>query len=309
MINTDGLKSLFQWVKQKTDTTDDRYKNIIKRLFILRQFFSLWLLNKIYEVFENVVNHDPYFRFHFNVARELDRDLAQELNLDRDHARDRDLVRELNSDRFLVRDLVRGIAPYLDQDRDLDLEIAQELNLAFNHAPYLDQDRDLDLEIALVRDLAFNLAFDLHLCLYQDFYKTMDTDFFQSVSSQSRNRFDEQLQNQIAWVNGLKKIKIFKQVDLQRMVQRFNEQREIIKAAAERKSVEPSAESIHDTWLSVLDITDEMLAIPRETLETYVTYLEAVELIVACKEAAGRVSPKVCQEIEDRFFDCGCSRY
>ena len=86
------------------------------------------------------------------------------------------------------------------------------------------------------------------------------------------------------------------------MVQRLNEQQEFIKAAVEGKSVEPPTDSIHDTWLSVLGITDEMLAIPREALEAYVTYLEAVELIVACKEAAGRVSPDTWQQIEDRFL-------
>ena len=67
------------------------------------------------------------------------------------------------------------------------------------------------------------------------------------MSFESRNRFDKQLQIQITFVKGMEDMKIFKQVDLQRMVQRLNEQREIIKAAAEGKSVDPPAESIHDT--------------------------------------------------------------
>ena len=45
-----------------------------------------------------------------------------------------------------------------------------------------------------------------------------------------------------------------------------------------------------------------MLAIPREELEAYVKYIKAVELIVSCKKAAGRVSPEVWQKIEDRFL-------
>ena len=97
-------------------------------------------------------------------------------------------------------------------------------------------------------------------------------------------------------------MKIFKGVDLQRMVQRFNAQREIHQGGGKGESVEPPAESIHDTWLSVLHITDEMLAISRKEMENYIQYLRAVELIVACKEAAGRVSPKVWQRIEDRFL-------
>ena len=273
-INTDEIKSLFQWAKQKTDTTDDRYKGIVKRLFILRQFFALWLLNKIYGVFENVVNH-PH-------ALDLDYAHALDLNLDFVHALD------------LCRDHILDLDLYSDRDQVLDL--AQVLDYAYALAYALDHTRDQ----TLARDLYLYLAFTRDL--YQDFYKYMDTDFYRSVSSKSRNQFDKQLQKQITFVNGMKELKIFKQMNLQRMVQRFNEQREFIKAAAERKSVEPLGESIHNTWLSVLGITDEMLAISHEALLAYVTYLEAVELIVACKEAAGRVSPEVWQQIEDRFL-------
>ena len=60
-INTDGLKSLFQWAKRKTDTKNDRYDGIAKRSFALRQYFSLHLLNEIYERVENPVNHDLDF--------------------------------------------------------------------------------------------------------------------------------------------------------------------------------------------------------------------------------------------------------
>ncbi len=265
-INTDGLKSLFQWAKQKTNTTDDQYKSIVKRLFILRQFFSLWLLNKIYEVFENLIH----------------RDLALDLALGRDFDRDFDRYRYLTLSQDLDRDQYRY--RYLTRYLDQDLAFSRYLT----RYRYLDIDRDFDI--------------DLELDLYQDFYKYMDTDFYRSVSSQSGNRFDKQLQKQIIFVNDIEDMKIFKQVDLQRMVQRFNEQREFIKATVEGKSVEHPVDSIHDTWLSVLGITDEMLAIPSETLEAYVTYLGAVELIVACKEAAGRVSPEVWQQIEDRFL-------
>ena len=97
-------------------------------------------------------------------------------------------------------------------------------------------------------------------------------------------------------------MKIFKGVNLQRMVRRFNEQREFIRIAGRGESITPPAESIHNTWLSVLGITDEMLDISRGELETYLQYLRAVNLIVACKEAAGRVSPDVWQRIEDRFL-------
>ena len=103
----------------------------------------------------------------------------------------------------------------------------------------------------------------------------------------------------------MKEIKIFKGVDLQRMVQRFNEDRKFIKAAETEKSVEPPAESIHDTWFAVLGITDDMLAISQKEIRDCVQYLRAVELIVACKEAAGRVSPKVWQKIEAKLLTSG----
>ena len=263
-INTDGIKPLLQWVKQKTDTTDDTYKGIVKRSFVLRQFFSLWLFNKIYEVFENGVNH-PH-----DHVRDFD------LTLDHAHALDRAL------------DLAYDFA--------LALALAPYQTVAYKLAYVLDL--DLTLDQTGTRDLYLALALDF----YQDFYKYMNPDFYRSVSSQSRNWFDKQLQIQITFVTGMEDMKIFKQVDLQRIVQRFNEQRKFFKAAAEGQSVEAPAESIHDTWLSVLGITDDILAIPREALETYLTYLDAVELIVACKEAAGRVSPDTWQQIEDRFL-------
>ena len=97
-------------------------------------------------------------------------------------------------------------------------------------------------------------------------------------------------------------MKIFNGVDLQRIVQRFKAQREFIKAADEGESVKPPRESIHDTWLSVLGITKDMLDIPHEELGSYVMYIEAVELILACKAAARRVSPEVWQEIEEGFL-------
>ena len=126
--------------------------------------------------------------------------------------------------------------------------------------------------------------------------------FYPILSAASEDQFDEELQKRIRLVKHIEETKIFKEVDLQRMIQRFKTQRKYIKAACDGKSVEPPAESIHDTWLSVLGIVDEMLAISHEEIENYGQYLRTVELIIACKEAAGRVSSKVWQQIEDRFL-------
>ena len=277
-IVTDDLKSLFQWVNQTPDTKDDGANGIAKRLFILRQFSSLWVLNKFYEVFENGVNH-PH-----NLARDLVRtfDFACDLNLD--------LARDLDFDLYFDLDYPHNLAHSLTSA----LYFACDLDL------YLARDRYYDYNRSYSH--ALNLYLALALDLYQDFYKYMDTDFYRTMSPQFRDRVDKGLQNQITLVTGMEELKILKQVDLQRMFQRLNERREFIKAAAEGKSVDLPAESVHDTWLSVFGITDEMLAIPREALENCVSYLHAVDLIVACKEAAGRVSPDTWQQIEDRFL-------
>ena len=140
------------------------------------------------------------------------------------------------------------------------------------------------------------------LLSYRDFYRYMSKDFYSSIFSKFGDRFDSELSTRMKTVKRIKETKIFKGVDLQRMIQRFNKEREFIKAVGKGESVEPPMESIHDTWLAVLGITDDMLAISDEELESCYRYLRAVELIIACKEAAGRVSPEVWQEIEERLL-------
>ena len=138
--------------------------------------------------------------------------------------------------------------------------------------------------------------------VYIDLYLYVPPYFYSLFSAVSGDQFAEELQERITFVKHIEEMKIFKGVNLQPMIDRFNAQREYIKAVREGKSVEPPAESIHDTWLSVLGITDDMLEISHEELESYLEYLHAVEFIVEGKEAAGRVSPEVWQQIEDRFL-------
>jgi DNA polymerase III epsilon subunit-like protein len=96
--------------------------------------------------------------------------------------------------------------------------------------------------------------------------------------------------------------KIFKEVDLQQVILRINEQREFIKAVREGKSVNPPEKPIHDTWISVLGITDDMLAISPQEMQSYVRYLRAMKLIFEGKKVARDVSPDIWQEIEDRLL-------
>ena len=267
-INTSRLKALFQWTERITGTSNDRYNGIARRSFALHQYFSLQLLNEMYKSVENIVNHaTDHLYLHLNL--DLYRDLYRNLH--------RDLYRNLYRYRYL--DLYR----YLDRDSDLYRDRYQYLDR------YLSQYRDL----YRYRDRDF----------YQDFYQYMDADFYPLVSVKFGDRFDEELEERIVLVERVKQMKIFKGVDLQKMISRFNKQREFIKAAA-TTNVKPPAKSIHDTWLSVLNITDEMLAISPKELENYIQYLRAVKLIFDCKAAAGRVSPDVWQRIEDRLLTC-----
>ena len=267
-INTPGLKALFQWAQRITNTTDDWYDGIAKRLFALRQYFSLWLLNKIYEAIENVVNHDG--------GVDLDGDLYLGLYLHLDLAICFNLNKNLNRDFY--RDLNRDL--YYNLDRNLYPHLYRYLRLYF----------DFDFEIYL------------YLYLYQDFYQYTDTNFYSLAFSMFGDLFDQELGERISVVEHMEQMKIFKEMGLQRVVQRFKVQQKYIKAAGQGESVEPPAESIHDMWLSVLHITDDMLAVSHEEMRNYFQYLRAVELTVACKEAAGRVSPDVWQEIEDRLL-------
>ena len=255
-INTEGLKRLFGWAERITTPTDNKYTGFAKRVFAIRQYFLLWLLNTVHKEINNKTRGDRGREF--LLCFDLDPDL------------DLDLCRHL----------------YRHFYRNLDLVL------------YLDLYRDSDLNLHFYLEHHFNLHLRLHL--YHDFYCYIDPNCYVRISSELADRFDRELSTRIALVKRMESAKIFKEVDLQRIVWLFKQQQEFIKAVRKGKVVEPPKESIHDTWLSVLQITDGMLAISHEELESYARYLRAVRLIVDCKEAAGRVSPEVWNGIEER---------
>ena len=265
-LDTDGLKKLFRWAEHITDTLNDKDNGDSKRVFVICQYFSLRLFNTIHEGIKKGSREDRDLHHYLQLYRRLYvyRELYENL--------DRDLIWNLDFYRMWHENL------YQDIDQDLY------------------QGRDQDFYLYIDRDLFW------YLYLYRDFYRHTDTNFYVLDSSKFGDQFDQELEKRIALVDYITEKKIFKGVDLQRIVRRFKTQRKFIKAAKEGKVVEPPTESIHDTWLSVLQITDEMLAISLEDMENYVQYLRAVKLIVGCKEAAGRVSPEVWEGIEERFL-------
>ena len=281
-INTPSLKALLRWAERITNTSDDPYRGIAKRAFAIRQYFSLWLLNKIYEVVKNIAN--PYTDRHRDFYQDLPtyRHLYFRLHLDRDFYSEVNFYRNFyfRPDYVDTRNLYRDLASCRHRARNLDI--------------YLGIHRDLDIH--------YRYEFEPDFLFYQDLYQYMKINFYRRVPPDFADRFNEELSKRIPFVERMEQMRIFKRVNLQRMIRRFNQQRKFINAAREGQFVEPPERSIHDTWLSVLRINHNMLAISHEEMESYIQYLRAVELIVACKEAAGRVTPKIWKQIEDRLL-------
>ncbi len=182
------------------------------------------------------------------------------------------------------------------------LHFYRYLNLDLFEYFYQSPNINLYLDLYLYLDCYLNTDPYEDLDLYLDFYRYVDPYFYRLLSAANKDQFDEELRERITLVKRMEQMKIFKGVDLQRMVRRFNEQRKFIRTAGREESIQPPRESIHDTWLSVFGITSDILAISHEEVENYLQYLRAVELIIACKEAAGRVSPSVWQKIEDQLL-------
>ncbi len=275
-IQIPELKVLLHWAEKITDCPNDRYSGIAKQLFAMRQFISLWMLNKIYEEVDSTFYDDPYY----------DNSNYKDSVIDQSSV--------LNLEFYLFLDLGNELYPgfdqYLFQGFDQDFLSKQKYR-------GLNRYRDLYLNLCWQSEIDRDPFINLH----QDIYRYMDSNSNPLRFSKFGDQFSKELDNRIGVVERMKQMKIFNGVDLQRMVQRFKTQQEFIKMADEGESVNPSKETIHDTWLAVLGITNDMLAISSKELEDYVVYLEAVKLIFACKEAAGRVSPKVWQKFEQRL--------
>ena len=264
LINT-NLKSLFGWAEQITGATDNRYNRLGKRVFALHQYYLLYQLNKSHETIKYKNRDSQNFHTHFGL--------------------------------YFYHTLDQNI--YLDIYSNRDQDFPADLHIALLEDPNIFRDQDLHSDLALYLNQVRHFSFDL--LPYHDFYRYMDADFHSSDFSKYGDRFDKELSERIKVVERTQETQIPKGADLQRMIQRFNEEREFIKAVGKGESVEPPTESIHDTWLSILGLTNDMFAISDEELENCSQYFRAVELILTCKEAAGRVSPKVWQKIEERL--------
>ena len=328
-INTDRLKALIQWAKHITNPPDDPYNRAAKPTFAIRQYFVLWVLNKIHELVKSTMNRFPnldpdfgrYRYFEFYRDRILCPDVCQELDiyrilhqaLHRTHYLDRSLIRYRNRALYqdYSEDFPRSGDMYRAVHRDLHQNFQGFYSPAFRHFSlcqnfrlYLDLYVYHRLYLYVYQRLNHYLHQELHLNLdlYQDLYRFMYIDCYPLVCSKFGDQFEKELDRRITFIEHMEQARIFKGVDLQRMTQQFNEQRKFINAAKEGRFVKPPKESIHDTWLSVLGITDDMLAISPQEIRNYIEYLWAVELIVTCKKAAGHVTPEIWKKVENQFL-------
>ena len=207
-VNTNGLKVLFQWAKRITNPSDIQGNRIAKPTFAVRQFFALWIFNKVNEKVKDIDNRYP------------------------------------------------------------------NLKVDCKSRSYL----------------------------YHDLYRYIELDCYTLICTKFGNRFERELDRRISFIQYMDDAKIFKEVNLQQVLLRINEQREFIKAVREGKSVNLPEKSIHDTWISVLGITDDMLTISPQEIQSYVRYLRAMKLIFECKKVARHVTPDIWQEIEDQLL-------
>ena len=302
VINTDRLKTLFRWAKGITNTSDNRYDKIAKQIFVIRQYFSLWLLNETHKAVKNDISQHP------SISQDFNQDPYLDLYLDRDL--DMYLYRKgyrdsySNRKRYRYRELDSCLDLYLN----LNLYTGHKLARGLNQSLEISLDRELDSERYRYQELGCYLNYYqginnyLDPYFYQDPYQYIDIDFYSLVSSRLGDWLESELGGRMTLLKRMEQLKIFKQVNLQRIVQRLNAQRKFIKAARKGEVTKLPEESIHDTWLSVLGITDDMLSISCEEMESYIQYLRSIQLILACKEAAEHVSSEVWQKIENRLL-------
>ena len=127
----------------------------------------------------------------------------------------------------------------------IDFHLHRDLYLCHNTYLYRNLYQDLYPDRALNshRDQSLHIfPNDVHL--YLDLYQYVDPYFYRLFSTSNRNQFDEDLLERVTFVERMKQMKIFKKVNLQRMVDRFNFQREFIKTVSKGEIVEPPAEPI-----------------------------------------------------------------
>jgi len=107
----------------------------------------------------------------------------------------------------------------------------------------------------------------------------------------------------IALAEEFKKIKLFKEVHWSELIAQL---KELQKQLPDRDQPEQLhlafADRLVDTWCHALHLNPEIVKLSEEEADALGDYLSANHLIIECKEAAVRISPKTWEEIESRML-------
>jgi hypothetical protein len=101
----------------------------------------------------------------------------------------------------------------------------------------------------------------------------------------------------------LKKIKIFKEVNWTELIAQLRELEKQLPDSEQPKQIHLAfANRLVDTWCHGLHLNPEIVKLSKKEAEALRDYLYANHLIIQCKEAAERISPKTWEEIESRML-------
>ena len=107
----------------------------------------------------------------------------------------------------------------------------------------------------------------------------------------------------IALAEEFKKIQIFKQVKWTQLIAQLKKlQKQLPEAHQPQQTQLGFTRRLLNTWCNALDLDPEIVQLSQEEAKALADYLYANHLIVECKEAAVRISPKTWEEIESRML-------
>jgi hypothetical protein len=107
----------------------------------------------------------------------------------------------------------------------------------------------------------------------------------------------------IAIAEELKKIKIFKDVNWTELIAQLTALKERFPDANQSDQIDLAfLNRLVNTWCHALHLNPEIVKLSKEEAEALRDYLCANLLIIQCKEAAVRISPKTWEEIESRML-------
>src|SRR4028119_2227666 len=123
------------------------------------------------------------------------------------------------------------------------------------------------------------------------------------------NAYQMAIANAIANANAnaiakkFKKFKIFKDVNWTELIAQLTALKDRFPEANQSDQIDLAFfDCLLDTWCNALHLNREIVKLSQEEAEALADYLSANYLIIQCKEAAERISPKTWEEIESRML-------